>query len=67
MSSCVQYEERAFEEFSELCEKYAYPDENSEIITSGVQRCLSCDNYKSKYHKLVFLDDVEHARKMARE
>ena len=65
--SCMQYERCTLYEFSELCENYAYPNENSDIITSGVQCRLTCDNYKSKYHKLVFLDDIEHARKLARE
>ena len=63
----VQFEGRDFEDFYNLCETYAYPDENSDIVTSGVQSALMCDNYRSKYHKLVYLDDLEHARKMARE
>ena len=54
-------------DFGELCDRYSYPDEGSDVITSGMQCDLTCDNYKSKYHKLVFLDNLEHARKMARE
>lgn len=63
----MQFEGRDFDDFNELCETYAYPDEDNDVIMCGVQCDLTCDNYKSKYHKLVFLDDLEHARKMARE
>ena len=54
-------------DFEELCDCYSYPTEDSDTVVDGVQCDLTCDNYQSKYHKLVYLDDLEHARKMAQE
>ena len=51
-----------------MAEKFAYPFERSSTVRAGVECTnLSCDNYKSKYHKLVYLDNLEHARKMVAE
>ena len=54
-------------DFEDLCDIYSYPMEDSDTIMDGVQCDLTCDNYRSKYHQLVYLDDLEHARKMAQE
>lgn len=63
----VQYKDRDYDDFLDLCGKYKYPEEDDDVIRSGVQCKLTCENYKSKYHKLIHLDDLEHARKMAKE
>lgn len=47
--------------------EYQYPDEDSKSMLRGVERLLSPESYKSKYHRLVYLDDLEHTRKMIQE
>ena len=47
--------------------KYGYPDEDSESVLRGVKCPLTTENYHSKYHRLVYLDDLEHTRKMVQE
>ena len=51
-----------------ICKNYSYPCENSASVMDVVHGgLLSCDNYKEKFHKLVYLDNLEHARKMVAE
>ena len=52
--------------FKEMCDKYSYPEDQHKLLRDSDGK-LSCDNYKSKYHKLVYLDNLEHARKMVAE
>lgn len=47
--------------------EYQYPDEDSKSMLRGVECPLSPESYKSKYHRLVYLDDLEHTRKMIQE
>lgn len=47
--------------------KYGYPDEDSKSVLRGVKCLLTTENYHSKYHRLVYLDDLEHTRKMIQE
>ena len=53
--------------FRQLCSKYGYPEENSAIINSVLRERLVTGNYKSKYHKLVYLEKVENSRKIITE
>ena len=52
-------------QYHTYCKRYSYtPDENS-LSNVGLKRKLSQKNYASKFHKLVYLDEIEHCRKMA--
>ena len=46
---------------------YSYPCEDSIHDEVEAMRQLSRENYKTKYHKLVYLDELEHSRKMITE
>ena len=52
----------------DVCKSFSYPCDNSASMmdTAGCRE-LSCDNYKEKFHKLIYLDNLEHARKMVAE
>ena len=52
----------------DLFEKYQYPKEH---CVSQELQCkfgtLTRESYVSKYHKLVYLDELAHSRKMIKE
>ena len=52
-------------QYHTFSKRYSYtPDENSMSIV-GLNRKLSPKNYISKFHKLVYLDEIAHCLKMA--
>ncbi len=62
----VSYKKNSlFQEFVNIRSKCSYPCETS-VAVESVVTCvgITCDNYKEKFHKLVYLDNLEHARKM---
>ena len=60
---CVQNDP----EFLELYKSYNYPDEVSPCFVESLEAPLSEENYKSKYHKLVYLEEIESSRRVIRE
>jgi hypothetical protein len=51
--------------FETLCNIYSYTPDEMSLNVVGLQRKLSPRNYISKFHKLVYLDELAHCRKMA--
>ena len=54
------------ETFESFCERHAYP---KDISTSSLMKLLECeelteDTYKPNFRLLLYLDELEHARKM---
>ena len=53
-------------DFKALCNKYQYLTEG--VATERVKgMLLSWENYQSKYHLLVYLDEMENSRRMIQE
>ena len=53
-------------EFKALCTQYQYLAEG--VATERVKgMLLSRENYQSKYHLLVYLDEMENSRRMIQE
>ena len=50
-----------------LYDKYSYPDEQSIVHDESLKSKLVLGNYKSKFHKLVYLDELAYSRKMIQE
>ena len=53
--------------FKQLSDEYSYPDEESQAIYRAINQQLTMDNYYGKYHKLVFLEEMESSRKLIAE
>lgn len=51
----------------ELNNVYGYPDEHSEAISRVITKKLTVDNYYTKYHNLVYLEEMESSRKIIAE
>jgi len=50
-----------------MYQKYSYPSDEEMGASLAEAGELTPENYRSRYHCLVHLDNLEHARKMARE
>lgn len=49
-------------------QRYSYPYGHSTVVRDSLcKQQLSSDNYKGKFHKLIYLENLEHARKMVAE
>ncbi len=46
---------------------YGYPDEHSEVVSRAITKELTVDYYYSKYHNLVYLEEMESSRKIIAE
>ena len=53
--------------FVELNNVYGYPDEHSEAVIRVISKELTVDNYYTKYHNLVYLEEMESSRKIIAE
>jgi len=53
--------------FQDLSSKFQYPEECSQVIVQGVQRALFIESYRSKFHMLVHLEELERSRKIIKE
>ena len=53
--------------FQDLSSKFQYPEECSQVIVQGVQRVLLIENYRSKFHMLVHLEELQCSRKIIKE
>lgn len=53
--------------FKEISMKYGFPEETCSSLLEGLSCKLTSENYKSKYHKLVYLEEMAHSRKMIQE
>jgi len=53
--------------FQNLSLKFQYPEECSHVIVQGVQRTLFIESYRSKFHMLVHLEELECSRKIIKE
>ena len=56
-----------YSDFSRLNNEYEYPSEDSSIISDVVSQKLTENNYHSKYHKLIYLEEIESSRKIILE
>ena len=56
-----------YSDFSRLCDEYEYPSESSAIVTHVLAQKLTAHNYHSKYHKLIYLEEIESSRKIITE
>ena len=50
-----------------LNKQYEYPSETSAVIIPGITEKLTENNYQQKYHKLVYLEELESSRKIIAE
>lgn len=50
-----------------LNKQYEYPSEASAVIAPGIAEKLTENNYKEKYHKLIYLEELESSRKIIAE
>lgn len=50
-----------------LNKEYEYPSEGSAVITPGIAEKLTSNNYQQKYHKLIYLEELESSRKIMAE
>ena len=46
---------------------YEYPDEHSALVSGTLDQKLTEGNYQSKYHKLIYLEEIESSRKIISE
>lgn len=56
-----------YKEFENLREQYEYPHEQCAAIKQAPVKDTTKENYRSKYHKLLFLEEMEQARKIVNE
>ena len=56
-----------YHEYSQLCDEYEYPSETSAIITGVIAEEVTKSNYRSKYHKLTYLEEIESSRRIIAE
>ena len=54
-------------QFNALYSDYKYPDEINEFFVKSLTSPLTKENYKSKYHKLIYLEEIESSRKIIQE
>ena len=50
-----------------MSEVYGFPDVNSEAISAMLLKRLTVTNYRSKFHTLVYLEEMESSRKIISE
>ena len=55
------------DKYKGMSKLYGFPDEHSEIITTVLHKCLTVTNYHSKFHTLVYLEEMESSRKIIKE
>jgi hypothetical protein len=53
--------------YTKLNNVYCYPDEHSEAVIGVITKELTVDNYYTKYHNLVYLEEMESSRKIIAE
>ena len=53
--------------FMKLNNIYGYPNEHSEAVIRVITKELTVDNYYTKYHNLVYLEEMESSRKIIAE
>ena len=56
-----------YPDFLTLNDQYEYPSEDSAIITRGIAEKLTENSYQEKYHKLIYLEEIESSRKIIAE
>ena len=67
MVVCIAYCNIQDSFFTELNNMYGYPDEHSVAISRVIAKELTVDNYYTKYHNLVYLEEMESSRKIIAE
>lgn len=66
----ILYEYTSFQndsQFNALYTDYKYPGEITECFVESLRSPLTKENYKSKYHKLLYLEEIESSRKIIQE